>query len=404
MNSSLGQLVCLNPKALLAQRAAWLARLHGQTGTAAEQQLRDALTQAMQALDLEVVCDQAGNLLGSLRSRSDGGRQPPVMMGCHLDVAAPLGGATGALAGLAVLRAYRDAGQLPLRTLTVAAFTHTLGGLQAPQLVGAQVFAGLRAVDPTLAGHLARLGWQGARTPGEVTPYEYLEWQATAQPQAPASLALVDHLQAVTGLLLRLPGQTTEGARQIRQALAQQVVAPLSRSWGLRAEFSPEPDLGTGPAWRLDWLGADDTLLQQAVDAFVPQAQAWGHAQGLTLSLTPLDSCEAAPVDAPLSQAIRDAAQRQGLDVVPTACPVGWDTLGLARLSPSALVRSGPEQLVDATEVLLRVVRQRAGVLPPPQLRRSPQWRSSHRPHAAETRTGAYSHGLADLELAQEAL
>lgn len=409
MNSTLGQLVCLNPMALRAQQADWQARLHGMTGLAAEQALREALIQGMQALGLEMVRDRAGNLLGSLRSRSDGGRQPAVMMGCHLDVAAPLGGATGALAGLAVVRAYREAGQWPLRTLTVAAFTHTLGGLLPPQLVGAQVFAGQQRVEATLAKHLASLGWQGEHTPGEVTPYEYLEWQASPQLQAPSTLALVDHLQAVSGLMLRLPGLTAAHAGQIRQALMQQVVGPVSRSWGVRAECLPAPELGDGPhpegpGCRLDWLGADDTTLQQAVEAFVPQAQAWAHAQGLTLVVTPLDSCDAAPVDTALSQAIREAAQRQGLRVLPTACPTGWDTLALARQTPCALVHSNPEDLVNTTEVLLKVVRQRAGVLPPPQMRRSPQWRGSHRNHAPDTPANPARSRLEALALAQDAL
>lgn len=395
MNASLGLSVSLNPQAMLAQQAHWLACLNGQIGTDAEQALRDALTRAMQALDLDVICDQAGNLLGCLRSRSDGGRQPPVMMGCHLDVAAPLGGALGALAGLAVLRAYREAGQLPLRTLTVAAFTHTLGGQLPPELVGAQVFAGHRPVNDSLAAHLTRLGWQGAHPPGEVTPYEYLEWQATVQPLAPATLALVEQLQAVSSLHLRLTGLSDEAADPTWQSLVRQVVTPLSHSWGVRATFLPDPSPNAlHPAvydWRLNWLGTDDALLQQAVEAFVPQAKAWAHARGVTLAVTPLDSCDTAAIDAPLSQAIRDAAHRQGLSVMSTTCPAGWETLALARQAPCALVRSSPEQLVDATEVLLKVVRQRAGVLPPPQLRRSPQCRSGHRAHGATT--GATPNG-----------
>ena len=74
---------------------------------------RDRLVEWMNALGLEVRVDRIGNLFGTLRSPSDGGEQAPLMIGSHIDTVANAGaldGCYGVLAGLAVMRAYREAG------------------------------------------------------------------------------------------------------------------------------------------------------------------------------------------------------------------------------------------------------------------------------------------------------
>ena len=94
--------------------------------TDAEKAGRDQVVAWMKALDLNVRIDRIGNIFGTLPAAS-GQELAPLMMGSHIDTvtnAGALDGCYGVLAGLAVIRAYRDAGVLPARPITVAAFTN----------------------------------------------------------------------------------------------------------------------------------------------------------------------------------------------------------------------------------------------------------------------------------------
>ncbi len=82
--------------------------------TDAEKAGRDLLVGWMRELDLDVQVDRIGNIFGTLRAADDHGEQRPLMMGSHIDTvtnAGALDGCYGVLAGLAVIRAYRDAGR-----------------------------------------------------------------------------------------------------------------------------------------------------------------------------------------------------------------------------------------------------------------------------------------------------
>lgn len=91
---------------------------------------RDLLVTWMRELDLEVRVDQVGNIFGVLHAASSGNAFKPLMMGSHIDTvrnAGALDGCYGVLAGLAVVRAYRQAGALPQRDIVVGAFTKEEG-------------------------------------------------------------------------------------------------------------------------------------------------------------------------------------------------------------------------------------------------------------------------------------
>ncbi|MNO69546.1 N-carbamoyl-L-amino acid hydrolase [compost metagenome] len=98
--------------------------------TDAEKAGRDQLVAWMRELELEIRFDRIGNIFGTLRSAGGKGDQAPLMIGSHIDSvtnAGALDGCYGVLAGLAVLRAFREAGALPERSITVAAFTNEEG-------------------------------------------------------------------------------------------------------------------------------------------------------------------------------------------------------------------------------------------------------------------------------------
>ena len=116
------------------------AELGGRTRIAltdAEKAGRDLLVSWMRELELEVQIDRIGNIFGTLRSASDLGDHRPLMMGSHIDTvtnAGALDGCYGVLAGLAVIRAFRDAGIQPSRSITVGAFTNEEGVRYQPEI------------------------------------------------------------------------------------------------------------------------------------------------------------------------------------------------------------------------------------------------------------------------------
>lgn len=152
---------------------------------------RDLVVQWMRELELDVRIDRIGNIFGTLRAASDDGTQRPLMMGSHIDTvknAGALDGCYGVLAGLAVVRAFREAGVTPRRPITVAAFTNEEGIRYQPDMMGSLVYAGglpvqaaldTSGIDGTRLGdELARIGYAGDMEPGAIVPHEYLKSEA----------------------------------------------------------------------------------------------------------------------------------------------------------------------------------------------------------------------------------
>ena len=149
---------------------------------------RDLLVRWMRELDLEVRVDQIGNIFGVLHADHPQGMAQPLMMGSHIDTvrnAGALDGCYGVLAGLAVVRAYRQAGLRPARAIVVAAFTNEEGVRYQPDMMGSLVYAGGMDVQAALhtvgtdgtrlGDELARIGYAGDMAPGAIVPREYIE-------------------------------------------------------------------------------------------------------------------------------------------------------------------------------------------------------------------------------------
>ena len=114
---------------------------------------RDLVVEWMRELDLDIQVDRIGNIFGTLRSAADDGSERPLMMGSHIDTvknAGALDGCYGVLAGLAVARAFREAGIKPRRSITVGAFTNEEGIRYQPDMMGSLVHAGGMSVDAAL--------------------------------------------------------------------------------------------------------------------------------------------------------------------------------------------------------------------------------------------------------------
>lgn len=175
---------------------------------------RDLVVEWMRELDLDVRIDRIGNLFGTLRSATDDGSERPLMMGSHIDTvknAGALDGCYGVLAGLAVVRAFRDAGLKPRRSITIGAFTNEEGIRYQPDMMGSLVHAGGMPVDAALdtvgidgtrlGDELARIGYAGDLEPGAIVPHEYLELHIEQGPILEAErirIGVVESLQGIS--------------------------------------------------------------------------------------------------------------------------------------------------------------------------------------------------------------
>ena len=190
--------------------------------TDADKAGRDRLVEWMTTLELDVRVDRIGNIFGTLRSPSDTGDQAPLMIGSHIDTVANAGaldGCYGVLAGLAVARAFREAGRLPERSITIAAFTNEEGVRYQPDMMGSLVHAGGLDVDEALAtvgtdgtrlgDELARIGYAGDLAPGAIVPHAYLELHIEQGPILEAENTLigaVENLQGISWQKLTIQG------------------------------------------------------------------------------------------------------------------------------------------------------------------------------------------------------
>ncbi|NWE47389.1 M20/M25/M40 family metallo-hydrolase, partial [Pseudomonas gingeri] len=121
--------------------------------TDAEKAGRDQLVEWMNELALEIRIDRIGNIFGTLNPRH-GTALAPLMIGSHIDTvtnAGALDGCYGVLAGLAVARAFREAGEHPARPLVIAAFSNEEGVRYQPDMMGSLVHAGGLTLEVALS-------------------------------------------------------------------------------------------------------------------------------------------------------------------------------------------------------------------------------------------------------------
>ena len=177
-----------------------------------EKEGRDLVAQWMEDAGLEVRTDRIGNLFGILRG-ADGGLGNALMIGSHIDTvihAGPYDGCYGVLSGLAVLRAFREAGVVPPRPLVVAAFTNEEGVRFQPDMLGSLVAVGgmplgeaLDITDGkgcTVGEALAAIGCSGGEEPGFLLPSGYLELHVEQGPRLDAEKKRIGVVEGVQGI------------------------------------------------------------------------------------------------------------------------------------------------------------------------------------------------------------
>ena len=366
---------------------------------------RDLLVRWMRELDLEVRVDQIGNIFGVLHAAHPEGTAQPLMMGSHIDTvrnAGALDGCYGVLAGLAVVRAYRQAGLRPARAIVVAAFTNEEGVRYQPDMMGSLVYAGGMDVQAALntvgtdgtrlGDELARIGYAGDMAPGAIVPREYIELHIEQGPVLEAEgklIGVVESLQGISWQKVTITGVAnhagTTPTRPRHDAgyaaaacvafLREQVVgAAPETTLATVGSLRLEPDLinviPRKATFTVDLRDPGEQRLQTAESRLADFLVTVAEREGVTVETEQLVRFEPVVFDAALADRIQAAAQRRGLPHRRMTSGAGHDAQMLARIVPSAMIfvpsRGGishnprehtdDDQLALGAQVLLDVV------------------------------------------------
>jgi N-carbamoyl-L-amino-acid hydrolase len=370
---------------------------------------RDLLVRWMRELELEVVVDRIGNVFGILRSASDDGRQAPLMMGSHIDSvtnAGALDGCYGVLAGLAVARAYKQAGVAPSRTIMVGAFTNEEGIRYQPDMMGSLVYAGGLAVQEALdtvgtdgtrlGDELARIGYAGDLEPGAIIPHEYIELHIEQGPILEAEgvqIGVVENLQGISWQQVSIQGKANHAGttpihlRHDAGFVAASIVTFL-RELALRSGGTTLATVGCfnvlpnvinviprRATLTVDLRDPDEQRLKVAEQRFAAFLEKVAKQEDVEITTERLARFEPVAFDASLVDCIEASASRFGLTNRRMTSGAGHDAQMIARIAPAAMIfvpskggishnpreHTDDDQLVMGAEVLLDVVLRRLG-------------------------------------------
>ena len=334
---------------------------------------RDLLVRWMRELDLEVRVDQIGNIFGVLHAAHPEGMAQPLMMGSHIDTvrnAGALDGCYGVLAGLAVVRAYRQAGLRPARAIVVAAFTNEEGVRYQPDMMGSLVYAGGMDVQAALntvgtdgtrlGDELARIGYAGDMAPGAIVPREYIELHIEQGPVLEAEgklIGVVESLQGISWQKVTITGVANHAGTTPTRLRHDAGYAAAACVAFLREQVvgaAPETTLATVGSLRLepnlinviprkatftvDLRDPGEQRLQTAESRLADFLATLAGREGVTVETEQLVRFEPVVFDAALADRIQAAAQRRGVPHRRMTSGAGHDAQMLARIAPSAMI------------------------------------------------------------------
>jgi N-carbamoyl-L-amino-acid hydrolase len=368
---------------------------------------RDLVAGWMRAAGLAVRVDRIGNLIGLWDPAGTGAA--PVMMGSHIDTVIDAGiydGCTGVLAGLAVIEALREAGEIPSRPLALAAFTNEEGVRYAPDMLGSLVHAGGLTLEAALATvgtdgtvlgeELARIGYAGPEAPGTVRPHAYVELHVEQGPvleREGVAIGAVEDLQGISWQEVTIEGAanhagtTPMALRRDAGVAAALLVAWLrerarrgnGRSVATVGRLRLEPDaINVIPAraiLTIDLRDPDAGRLAAFEADLGQRLDGLARAEDVTVTVRRLARFDPVTFDVGIVRRIEAAARARGLSVRRMTSGAGHDAQMMARLCPAAMIfvpslggsshnpaeRTTDPDLVAGANVLLDVVRGLCG-------------------------------------------
>lgn len=365
---------------------------------------RDQLIKWMQELDLDIKIDRIGNIFGTLPA-ADGVARKPLMIGSHIDTVINAGafdGCYGVIAGLAVIRAYREASIYPPRPVTVAAFTNEEGVRYQPDMMGSLFYVGgisLQEVLETigtdgtrLGDELARIGYKGKMEPGEIVPHEYIELHIEQGPILEAAgiqTGAVENLQGISWQEITITGTANHAGttpvhlRQDAGFAAASVITylreigtgnlTLATVGSLRLEPDAINVIPGKAVFTVDLRNPDDNQLRIAEAQLSNFLNSLKKTEGVDIETKRLARFEPVTFSAEIVQQIEASAARIGLSCRRMTSGAGHDAQMIARIAPAAMIFvpskdgishnpaefTSDSELVQGARLLLDIVQHR---------------------------------------------
>jgi N-carbamoyl-L-amino-acid hydrolase len=382
--------------------------------TDADRAGRDLVVTWMRDLGLHVDIDAIGNVFAT-RPGVDPAL-PPVMTGSHIDTVRTGGrfdGNLGVLAGLEVIETLMTNGIDTERGITVGFFTDEEGARFAPDMLGSLVHVGgmpledaldvLAADDGARLGdELDRIGYAGPLpTPAASFPSCFVELHIEQGPileDEGVTIGVVEGVQGISWTELTITGQSAHaGTTPMRlrhdpsyaAAVITTFVRDLTRRVGGdqvatvgRVDLHPNL-VNVVPATAritVDLRNTDDSALRDAERRLHELCDDVATEEGVTIERRSLARFEPVEFDPSMVTLVEGTAQHLGHTTRRMPSGAGHDAQMLARVCPTAMIfvpsvaglshniaeHTDPTDIAAGANVLLHVLLERAGVLPPP--------------------------------------
>lgn len=369
---------------------------------------RDLLVGWMKELDLDVVIDGIGNIIGT----TDGPKNlRPVMIGSHIDTVGTGGlydGALGVLAGLEVVETLRGAGVKTRRAISIAAFTNEEGARYAPDMMGSAVHQGTLKLDKALAvegfdgsnlgEELARIGYNGTYANGKKRAHCFLELHVEQGPvleQQEVTLAAVTGVQGISWTEFTIhgvsnhAGTTPMNMRKDAGVVAAQILL-AARKIAIRLKPGQVATVGSidfepgivnvipqKATMTVDLRNINDENLTWAENELISAAQNAADREGCLLDIKKLVRFKPVTFDKDLVRMIEAAGRDLGHQIKRLSSGAGHDAQMFAPHCPTAMIFTPsvnglshnieeftqPEHIEAGANVLLQVAMKSAEVI-----------------------------------------
>ena len=337
--------------------------------TDADKAGRDLVVGWMRELGLKVHVDMIGNIIALRPGRSNGS---PVMTGSHIDTVRTGGkydGNYGVLGALEAIATLNGAGITPDRPLAIGVFTNEEGARFAPDMLGSLVYAGglplAEALDARgsdgarLGDELARIGYAGDLTPGEIKPHAYVELHIEQGPILDAegiTIGAVENLQGISWQEISIVGQSNHAGTtpmRLRRDAGYTAAAIALYVRGLVGEMGGN-QVGTVGVIELhpnlinviaakakltvDLRNTDEPALQEAERRLQGFLHDLARMERVEIATRRLTRFEPVIFDSNIVAVIEETADALGLSHRRMTSGAGHDAQMLARICPTAMI------------------------------------------------------------------
>jgi N-carbamoyl-L-amino-acid hydrolase len=369
---------------------------------------RRRCVQWMTEAGLEVRVDRIGNVYATRPGRDRS--LPCVLMGSHIDTVATGGafdGTLGVLGGIEVMRTFNDAGVVTLRDVEVGFFTEEEGVRFGTDMLGSAVTAGriplahahaLTDSDgATVAGELARIGFDGPEPERRPVPHAYIECHIEQGPilaAAGVTVGIVEGVQSISWQRLTVRGEaahagtTPIASRHDAGLVAASVVVELRRmcdsgEFGQVRATVGTFDIGAGQtnviphhaSLTVDLRNPSDELMTAAEQHLAEYVDTLAADHGVQVAWERMAKTAVVPFHPAVQDLLARTADDLGLPYVRTMSGAGHDAQEIAATCPTAMVfvagehggishtpreHSTAHACGDGTDVLANAVRRLA--------------------------------------------